>query len=214
MQQMLEFARDNPLHLMNDSEKQRVMKGRHELRCGVCHAIFETVHSQVSARSKTERREHDILHLFEDICEGEPDLSVPNYFNVEPPRLPPQWTDVYRPFLNRDTKRHHLRGIPKAAAKKRQEWRANVRMGKQQKQSPKDFQDDMMLTLSCRDVVEPERMAQALFVQMIACGDVVGAANSCRASLAAAIEVCKDVNGSVCASKSLLRSTENARKEL
>ena len=47
LQRMLEMAKDDPLHYMEEPAKLRIHAARKDLRCDVCHAILEDVHHQV-----------------------------------------------------------------------------------------------------------------------------------------------------------------------
>lgn len=87
------------------------------------------MHDIASKRPRGLRREHDLLKLFEAGCDGGRDLSVPTYFGVEPPPLPPAWTDRYRPRLRE--KRYALKPAAKKAARARAQWRALAAEGKQ-----------------------------------------------------------------------------------
>merc|ERR1712048_481812 len=129
LQRMLEMAKDDPFHYMEEDAKQRVQQARADLRCDVCKTVMEEVHSHVSKRPKSMQREYDILPLFEGACEGGKDLSVPNYFGVEPPPLPPVWTDRYRPKLNKKAKKYELKPFPKKGKKERDKWREKTATG-------------------------------------------------------------------------------------
>merc|ERR1712232_1173685 len=197
LQRMLEMAKDDPFHYMEDDARQRVSKAKAELRCDVCRVVMEDLYDQVIKKPKSMQREYDILPLVDGACEGGKDLSVPNYFGVEPPPLPPLWTDRYRPQLSKKTKRYRLKRMPKKQAKLRQKWRALTPEGKQKPPPPTEHEGDMMMTMSCKDAVEPEKMAEALYEQMAACR-AAGAASPCDSAMAAARKVCRNDVGSVC----------------
>merc|ERR1719491_2311565 len=110
---MLEQARDDPLHYLEDDAKERVQEARAALRCDVCRMVLEEIHREVSKRPKSMQREYDILPFAESACQGGKDLSVPNYFGVEAPPLPPVWTDRYRPQLDKQTQFYKLKRFPK-----------------------------------------------------------------------------------------------------
>lgn len=198
---MLEIARDDPLHYFEDSARQRIRKAQAELRCDVCRAAIESVHMEVANRPKSRRREHDILPLMEGACDGGPDLSLPNYFGVEPPPLPPSWTDRYRPQLKKKTGRYGLGRFSKKAAKARRKWRELTATGQQKPPPQEEGEEDLMLTLSCKDALEPEGMAEALFHRMAQCEaaepTVPGCEGQALASGAASV-VCKDAAGALC----------------
>eukprot|EP00404_Azadinium_spinosum_P059253 CAMPEP_0180703908 /NCGR_PEP_ID=MMETSP1038_2-20121128/6876_1 /TAXON_ID=632150 /ORGANISM="Azadinium spinosum, Strain 3D9" /LENGTH=453 /DNA_ID=CAMNT_0022735711 /DNA_START=1 /DNA_END=1358 /DNA_ORIENTATION=+ len=197
LQRMLEMAKDDPLHYMEDDAKERIQhKSRSDLRCDVCRAVLDEVHQIVAKRPKSMRREYDILPFMEGACEGGKDLSVPNYFGVEPPPLPPVWTDRYRPRLEKKSGRWALRRFPKKAAKARRKWRELSKDGKQKPPSSSENEGDMMLTLTCKDILEPEHMAEALYGQMVACSD---GDSGCDPSLAAARALCRATDGTPCA---------------
>merc|ERR1712100_427303 len=124
LQRMLEMAKDDPLHYLEDDAKERIIRGQKELRCDVCRAALEQVQSDVLSRPKSMRREYDILPILDAACDGGQDKSVPAYFGVEPPPLPPVWTDVYRPKLDKESQQYRLKPFPKKKAKKRAKWRS------------------------------------------------------------------------------------------
>ena len=128
IQRMLEMARDDPLHYMDEEGKERVQKARRDLRCEVCSTLLEEASKGLSERPKSLQGEHEILMTMEKLCEGGPDLSIPSYFGVEPPALPPEWTDRWRPRLAK-TGLYTLKPFQKA--KKRQKWRKLAMEGKQ-----------------------------------------------------------------------------------
>ncbi|CAK9077108.1 unnamed protein product [Durusdinium trenchii] len=97
IQRMLEMARDDPLHYLEDDAKERVQKARHDLRCSVCGTILQDAFQTLKARPKSLQSEHEILTIMEKICEGGADRSLPSYFGIDPPPLPPRWTDHWRP---------------------------------------------------------------------------------------------------------------------
>lgn len=202
LQRMLELAKDDPLHYMEDDAKVRVHQARADLRCDVCRTVIDDVYSQVSKQPKSMRREYDILPLIESACEGGKDLSVPSYFGVEAPPLPPIWTDRVRPQLSKTTKRWALKKFPKRAAKARQTWRELTVGGKHKPPHASEAEGDMMLTMACKDMLEPERMAEALYKQMSLCEHqdlpAVASAEACDPGLAAARIVCNSADGAVC----------------
>ena len=128
IQRMLEMARDDPLHYLEDDAKERVQKARHDLRCSVCGTILQDAFQTLKARPKSLQSEHEILTIMEKICEGGADRSLPSYFGIDPPPLPPRWTDHWRPV--RTEKGFVLKGWKKGAAK-RQKWRKLAEEGKQ-----------------------------------------------------------------------------------
>jgi len=195
LQRMLEMAKDDPMHYMEESAKQRVQQARADLRCDVCRAVLEELHSQVSKRPKSQRSESDILPFAEEVCDGGKDLSVPNYFGVEPPPLPPVWTDRVRPTLDKKSKQWVLKKFPKKAAKERRKWRELSATGQQKPPPPTEGEGDMMLTLSCKDVLEAERMAEFLYKEMSSCTSSPAA---CMPALAAARSVCRAADGAAC----------------
>jgi len=190
LQRMLEMAKDDPLHYMDEEARRRIQQGRPEIRCDVCHVVLEDVRTQVVKRPKSMQNEYDILPLVEGACEGGKDLSVPNYFGVEAPPLPPAWTDRYRPKLDKKLKRWRLVSFPKKAAKKRTEWRALTPTGKQKPPPPDQHEGDLMMTLTCKDTLEAARMAEVLYEEMSVCG-ARGVAQGCDAALSAARKICK-----------------------
>lgn len=130
IQRMLEMARDDPFHYMDDEAKLRVQKARTDLRCGVCRRVLQESFDVVSSKPRSMQSEHDILAVLERMCEGGPDLSIPSYFGVDPPPLPPDWTDRWRPKLDK-AGRYSLRPWPKKGKKARQAWRKQSADGKQ-----------------------------------------------------------------------------------
>merc|ERR1712070_2337 len=120
-------------------------------------------------RPKSMRAEFDILPFAEAACEGGQDLSVPAYFGVEPPPLPPAWTDKHRPRLDKKSNQYRLKRFPKKAAKKRAKWRELTAEGKNKPPNPDEHEGDMMMTMSCKDVMEPASMTEVLYEQMSAC---------------------------------------------
>merc|ERR1711972_540178 len=108
---MLEMARDDPLHYIDEDSKERIHKARSELHCDVCRAVLEHTHGELMKRPKSMRKEEDILSITEVACQGGKDLSVPNYFGVEPPPLPPIWTDRVRPHLHKKHKHYNLKAF-------------------------------------------------------------------------------------------------------
>eukprot|EP00440_Ansanella_granifera_P009357 gb/GFBE01010140.1/.p1 GENE.gb/GFBE01010140.1/~~gb/GFBE01010140.1/.p1 ORF type:complete len:444 (+),score=115.33 gb/GFBE01010140.1/:1-1332(+) len=203
IQRMLEMARDDPLHYMDDDAKERIRKARADLRCDVCQRVLDEAHQAVSPRPKSLRSEHDILSVVEKMCEGGQDLSVPSYFGVEPPPLPPEWTDRWRPKLDKKAGRYALKAIGKKAAKERQKWRKLSAEGKQKPPPASESEADMMLTLTCKDVLEPERLSEQLFEAMASCE-----AGSCAPVGAAATAVCRAESGQPCVFGKAVEQTE------
>lgn len=197
LQRLLEMAKDDPLHYMEDDAKERIVRGRAEIRCDVCRAVIEDVHRQVSKRPKSMQREYDILPFADGACEGGRDLSVPNYFGVEPPPLPPAWTDRYRPRVEKQTQRFRLKPFPKKAAKKRRQWRDLTATGKQQPPSSEENEGDVMMTMSCKELLEPARISEVLYEQMVACNRG-GALEICDPVFASAQIFCRDVGDVPC----------------
>merc|ERR1712107_280407 len=97
--------------------------------------------------------------------------SVPAYFGVEPPPLPPPWTALHRPVLDTKAQKYRLKPFSKKAGKARQKWRELTKTGKQQPPSPEENEGDLMMTLSCKDVIEPAGMAEVLYEEMGRCVD-------------------------------------------
>ena len=126
LQRMLELARDDPLHYMEDDAKERVRQGVVDLRCAVCNVVLQEAFQSLRERPKSLQSEHEMLNSMEKSCEGGPDLSIPSYFGIEPPRLPPTWTDRYRP--SKKEGRYVLRPYKSS---KRQKWRRLALNGKQ-----------------------------------------------------------------------------------
>lgn len=197
LQRLLEMAKDDPLHYMEDDAKQRIVRGRAEIQCDVCRAVIEDVHRQVSKRPKSMQREHDILPFADGACEGGKDLSVPNYFGIEPPPLPPAWTDRYRPRVDKKTQEFRLKPFPKKAAKKRQQWRNLTPTGKQQPPSSEENEGDVMMTMACREMLEPARISEVLYEQMSVCNSKDAPA-SCNPVSASAWAFCSGVGDSPC----------------
>lgn len=197
LQRMLEMAKDDPLHYMEDDAKERIRQGRADLRCPVCRTVLEEMHASVAKRPKSMQREYDILPFAEGACEGGKDFSVPNYFGVEPPPLPPVWTDRVRTHLAKKSKRWVLRQFPKKAAKARRAWRELTVDGRQKPPPGTEGEGDMMLTFACKDMLEPERMTEALFKEMVVCREAQNAA-ACDPALAAAMKVCRSADGALC----------------
>ncbi|CAJ1397657.1 unnamed protein product [Effrenium voratum] len=189
IQRMLEMARDDPFHYMDDEAKLRVQKARTDLRCGVCRRVLQESFDVVSSKPRSMQSEHDILAVLERMCEGGPDLSIPSYFGVDPPPLPPDWTDRWRPKLDK-AGRYSLRPWPKKGKKARQAWRKQSADGKQTPPTADESEQDMMLTWTCKDVLEPERFSEILFQHMSSC-QVPG----CTPATSAAAEVCYDASG-------------------
>merc|ERR1740117_2080084 len=109
------------------------------------------------------RAEFDILPFAEEACEGGKDKSVPSYFGVEPPPLAPLWTDFVRPKLDKKSNLWTLKKFPKKAAKKRKAWRKLTVTGQQKPPPPEEHEGDMMMTMSCKDILEPARMSELVF---------------------------------------------------
>merc|ERR1712176_1638431 len=70
LQRMLEMARDDPLHYMEDDAKERIRQARQDLRCDVCRTVLEEVNVSVDKKPKSMRAEYDILPLAEGACDG------------------------------------------------------------------------------------------------------------------------------------------------
>lgn len=211
LQRMLEMARDDPLHYMEDDAKARVLQGRSDLRCGVCLETVRYVHDLVAKRPKSMRAELDILAFSESVCEGPKDLSVPSYFGIEPPPLPPVWTDVVRPHLDKASKRWVLKPYGKKAGKKRRKWRHDNDEGRPQPPHAGDSEGDMMMTMACKDTLEPARMAEELYRQMSRCASSVS--SGCDAALMAAQAICKE-DGRACAFPAPKKGSERSAQEL
>jgi len=190
-QRLLEEAKQDPLGMLDHSAQQRIQEGRTELHCSVCAALLEHIRQEVLKRPKSLRREYDILPLVEAGCEGGPDLSVPAYFGVEPNPLPPEWTDRYRPKRLKDGGMLTLDTIRKKAAKKRQRWRDLSRTGQQQPPPPEESEDDLMMMLSCKDIVDPARMAEAIFEDLNDCERQQGDEQGCNSALRVAQKTCR-----------------------
>lgn len=192
LQRMLEMARDDPLHYLDSAMKSRTQQARLDLRCEVCRVAVGDVYEQVVQRPKNQQTEADILSIAERSCEGGRDLSVPSYFGVEPPPLPPMWTDRVRPYLNSKTGQYSLKPFgPKASILSRKKWRSLSKDGRQGQLSEADSEYDMMLTLTCKDILDADRIAEVLHFHMAQCeteGSLV-----CSPSASAANEVCKTV---------------------
>lgn len=208
LQRMLEMAKDDPLHYMEEPAKVRIQQGQKELRCDVCRAALEQVHDDVMKRPKSMRREYDILPFADAACEGGKDVSVPAYFGVDPPPLPPAWTDKYRPKFDKKLNQYRLKRFPKKAAKKRGKWREQTASGRQKPPPPDEHEGDMMMTLSCTDVIEPARMVEVLYEQMNSCSK--GA--SCDAALATARLTCKDKDDAPCKYEDVGSKDEPSKK--
>merc|ERR1712008_14226 len=203
IQRMLELAKDDPLHYMDSDAQERVHKARVDLRCSVCQTVLEYVHGRVSQQPKSMRREYDIMPFMEGACDGGKDLSVPNYFGVEPPPLPALWTDRVRPHFSKKSKPWDLSKFPRKSAKERQKWRKLSEEGKQKPPPAGEGEGDMMLTMACKDMLEPERMAEALFTSMANCekqGDF--GAKSCNPVFQAALAACRSAEGAPCTADS------------
>mmetsp|Transcript_39260 Transcript_39260/g.92431 ORF Transcript_39260/g.92431 Transcript_39260/m.92431 type:complete len:469 (+) Transcript_39260:110-1516(+) len=197
LQRMLEMARDDPLAMMDEERKQQVHENRAELRCSVCAAVLEDVRAQVLGKPKSMRREYDILPLVEAACDGGPDLSVPPYFGVEPLPLPPEWTDRLRPGKLKDGKGLTLKPMRKKAAKKRRQWRELARTGHQQPPPPEESEEDLTMTMACKDALEPARMAEAVFQDIKDC-EAHPEDAACSSALRVAERTCKTLSGTEC----------------
>mmetsp|Transcript_1237 Transcript_1237/g.2823 ORF Transcript_1237/g.2823 Transcript_1237/m.2823 type:complete len:436 (+) Transcript_1237:63-1370(+) len=195
IQRLLEMARDDPLHYLDDATKARIRTARADLRCDVCRRVLEETVSEVIPKPKSLRSESDILSILEGICAGGPDLSIPKYFGVEPPPLPPDWTDRWRPKLDKQLNRYVLKPAPKKRRQKREKWRSLAKDGKQQPPESEESEEDTMLTLTCKDVVEPERFSEALFHELGLCQAAAG----CAAASRATAQVCTGAGGRPCA---------------
>nr|ABI14317.1 unknown [Pfiesteria piscicida] len=212
LQRMLELARDDPLHYLEHDAKERIRQARADLRCEVCYTMLEEVYREVAKRPKTLRREYDILPFVEGVCDGGKDLSVPSYFGVEPPPLPPVWSDIVRPQLNKKSMKYRLRPFSKKAGKTRKEWRHSTRSGKHKPPPAGESEGDMMLTMTCKDVLEPARMAEALFQELAACDD--SPSHPCHAALNVATAVCKAADGAGCTFPAPSESVDLSRDDL
>lgn len=201
LQRMLEMARDDPLHYMEDDAKARIEKARKDLQCDVCHAVLQDAYSEISKQPKSLRSEHDILALVEKGCEGGPDRSVPSYFGVEPPPLPPLWTDRLRPKLEKEQNLYKLGPFPKKAAKKRNKWRKISATGQQKPPPAGEGEHDLMMTMACKDMLEPERLSQNLFAEMSKCG--AASSTSCEPIAAAARAACLSAERHACSFKGM-----------
>jgi len=212
LQRMLEMAKDDPLSMMEDAAKLRIKQGQKDLRCDVCRKALEQAHEDVMKRPKSMRREFDILPFAEGACEGGKDLSVPGYFGIEPPPLPPPWTDKYRQKLDKKTNKFTLKRFPKKAQKKRLKWRELTPEGKQKPPPSDEHEEDMMMTLSCKDALVPADMAEALYEQMVACNS--GKEATCDAALAAARLTCRDAEEFSCIYEAKDKKEDKSKKEL
>merc|ERR1712178_51453 len=211
LQRMLEMAKDDPLNFMEDAAKLRIQQGQKDLRCDVCRAALEQVHNEVLKRPKSMRAEFDILPFVEGACEGGKDLSVPGYFGIDPPPLPPLWTDKYRQKLDKKTSKFTLKRFPKKAQKKRLDWRKLTPEGKHKPPPQDEHEGDMMMTLSCKDVMEPARMAEALYNQMQTCG--TGKEATCDAALATARQTCRSIDEKLCVYEDKKEKSEGSSKK-
>lgn len=196
LQRMLEMARDDPLHYMEDSAKDRVQQARKDLRCDVCRAVLEEVNGIVAKRPKSMRAEYDILPIAEGACEGGKDLSVPSYFGVEAPPLPPVWTDRLRAHFAKKQKRWVLKQISKKAGKARKKWRDLTVDGRHKPPPGTEGEHDMMMSLTCKDMLEPEKLTETLFQERATCGDATKEA--CDPALLSAQKVCRTEAGDAC----------------
>eukprot|EP00928_Gymnodinium_smaydae_P022735 TRINITY_DN18998_c0_g1_i1.p1 TRINITY_DN18998_c0_g1~~TRINITY_DN18998_c0_g1_i1.p1 ORF type:complete len:555 (+),score=152.14 TRINITY_DN18998_c0_g1_i1:43-1707(+) len=204
LQRMLEMARDDPLYYMEDDARQRVLQAQKDLRCDVCRVVLQDSYTEVMKRPKSMRGEDAFLAVVEAACQGGPDLSVPNYFGVEPPPLPPAWTDRFRPHLNKTTKSYVLRPAAKKLAKARRSWRDLAATGRQKPPGAEEGEGDNMMTLACKDILEAARMAEALVEQAGSCQaspDVVSCDAAAPATVAA--QLCRDASDKPCASSVL-----------
>ena len=197
LQRMLEMARDDPFHYMEDDAKERVRKAQGDLRCDVCRAVIAEVHREVAKKPKSLQREYDILPLFDGACDGGRDLSLPAYFGVEPPPLPPVWTDRLRPHMKKKSNIWALRSFPEKAAKARRKWRKLSEKGGQKPPQQEEAEGDMMMTLACKDVLDAARMTEALYEQMAVCSRA--SSPGCDAAAAAAQALCRSAEGAACA---------------
>jgi len=193
IQRMLEMARDDPLHYMDEEAQERVHKARSDLRCSVCSTVLEEAFNVVGKRPKSLQSEHDVLTVMEGMCSGGPDLSIPNYFGVDPPPLPAVWTDRWRPKFDKKVGHYTLKPFGKGA-KARQKWRKLSEEGKQKPLQSEENEQDIILTMTCKDILEPERFSESLFQHMASCE----VASGCRAASAAANTVCRDSGGKPC----------------
>ena len=147
IQRLLEMARDDPLHYMDEATKARVRTARTDLRCDVCRRVLEETASEVIPKPKSLRSEHDILVAMEGICVGGPDLSIPNYFGIEPPPLPAEWTDRWRPKLDKKSGRYVLKASSKKVKQRRDKWRSLAKEGKQQPPDSDEAEQDTQIPI-------------------------------------------------------------------
>jgi len=211
LQRMLEMAADDPLHYVEDDSRIRILKAQKELHCDVCKAVFEDAHLQTMARASTLRSEHDILSILEGACAGGQDTSIPAYFGVQPPPLPPVWTDRWRPTIDKKSKLYRLKVFPKKAAKKRQAWRELTTTGRHKPPGPDESEGDMMLTFACKAIIASESMTEELFRQMQIC-KARGGGEGCDAALESAKITCKAEDGQACNFEE--KKAEQAKQEL
>mmetsp|Transcript_61969 Transcript_61969/g.135522 ORF Transcript_61969/g.135522 Transcript_61969/m.135522 type:complete len:469 (-) Transcript_61969:19-1425(-) len=211
LQRMLEMARDDPLQYMDEDAQQRIGQGRSELKCDVCLIVLEDVERELASRPRSMQSETDILPMLEGVCEGDKDLSVPSYFGVEPPRLPALWADSVRPIQDKKTGRFSLGPFGKKAAKARRKWRQSLAAGDHKPPLPDQNEADTLLRLTCKDMLDPAAMGEALFREHHHCASK-DYGSKCQAALRAAAASCKDPAGALCIYPDL--SAESADTEL
>ena len=159
IQRMLEMARDDPLHYMDEEAQERVHKARSDLRCSVCGTVLEEAFNMVAKRPKSLQSEHDVLTVMEGMCSGGPDLSIPNYFGVDPPPLAAVWTDRWRPKFDKKVGHYTLKPFGKGA-KARQKWRKLSEEGKQKPlQSEENEQAQTLVESLLTDVMRGRNRA-------------------------------------------------------
>jgi len=160
LQRMLEMAVDDPLHYIEDDARKRILKAQKELHCDVCRVVLEDAHVQTMQKASSLRSEHDILGILDGACAGGKDKSIPAYFGVEPPPLPPVWTDRWRPTLDKTSKLYRLKAFPSKAAKRRRAWRELTLTGRHTPPGAQEGEGDMKLTFACKAMLASERMSE------------------------------------------------------
>jgi len=211
LQRMLEMAKDDPLHYMEEPAKLRIQQGVKELRCEVCRAALGQVLEDVMQRPKSMRAEFDILPFAEGACDGGPDKSVPSYFGIDPPSLAPVWADKFRPKLDKKSNKYILKGFPKKAGKKRAAWRKLTLTGAHKPPPPEEYEGDMMMQMSCKEVMEPARMVEVLYEQMGKCAS--SKEKACDAALSTAVLTCRSIDDAQCIYGSSGEKKEAPKKE-
>jgi len=91
-------------------------------------------------------------------------------------------------------------------------WRELTPEGKQKPPDGEQHEGDMMMTLSCKDILEPARMAEALYEQRVACDKSKEA--TCDAALAVARLTCRDTDGATCTYVTEGEKEDISKKEL